>query len=271
MIERVPAEHDDASFLARHFGLEGAVALVTGASGDLGCEIAVALSAAGASVALVGRDGAALDRVRCAIDNSGRPAAAFVADLSDVAVCRRVVDQTTERFGTLHILVNCAGANRRTPLLDVTPEEYEPIMAVNLRAAFFTSQAAARIMRANGGGKIINIGSITCTIGLQDIGVYGASKAGLAQLTKTMAVEWAEYNIQVNCLAPGFFLTGLTEDALWGDERKRRWMLERIPMRRPGKPEDLVGLALLLASPASSYITGQTVTVDGGLLAGSPW
>ena len=270
MSERVPVA-PDASFLARHFGLEGTVALVTGASGDLGCDIAVALSAAGASVALVGRNRATLEKVRRAIDDRGRPVEVFPADLSDVSSCHRVVAQTVERFGALTILVNCAGANRRTPLLEVIPDEYEAIMAVNLRAAFFTSQAAAHAMRANGGGKIINIGSITCTIGLENVGVYGASKAGLAQLTKTMAVEWATYNIQVNCLAPGFFQTTLTDDALWGDERKRRWMLDRIPSRRPGKPEDLVGLALLLASPASSYLTGQTITVDGGLLAGSPW
>lgn len=270
MTERVHAAHD-ASFLTHHFGLEGAVALITGASGDLGCEIAAALSAAGAALALVGRNDVALEKIRRTIGDAGRPVEAFPADLSNIAACRQVVDQTVERFGTLTILVNCAGANQRTPLLEVTPEEYEAIMAVNLRAAFFTSQAAAGVMRASGGGKIINIGSLTCAIGLQDVGVYGASKAGLAQLTKTMAVEWAEHNIQVNCLAPGFFLTGLTEDALWGDERKRRWMLERIPLRRPGKPEDLVGLALLLASPASSYITGQTIMVDGGMLAGSPW
>jgi NAD(P)-dependent dehydrogenase (short-subunit alcohol dehydrogenase family) len=126
-------------------------------------------------------------------------------------------------------------------------------------------------MSANGGGKILNIGSLTCSIGLSEVAVYGASKAALAQLTKTMAVEWAAYNIQVNCLAPGFILTSLTQDTLWGDDGKRHWMLERIPARRPGVPDDLVGLALALVGPAADYITGQTVTVDGGFLAGSPW
>jgi NAD(P)-dependent dehydrogenase (short-subunit alcohol dehydrogenase family) len=226
---------------------------------------------------LVGRDDATLERARRSIDQDVQlgetieTIETIVADLADVSACRSIVTQTVARFGKLDILINCAGVNRRTSLLDVTPEEYETIMAVNLRAAFFVSQEAARVMRANGGGKIINIGSLTCAIGLSEVGVYGASKAGLAQLTKTMAVEWAEYNIQVNCLAPGFFMTGLTEEALWGNEGKRRWMLDRIPMRRPGKPDDLVGLAVLLASPASSYLTGQTITVDGGLLAGSPW
>lgn len=261
----------DPAFLVRHFGLEGCVALVTGATGGIGRAIAAGLAAAGAAVVLSGRDGAALDAARRELEQAGGCVAAIDADLADVAACRRVVDSAVEAFGRLDVLVNCAGTNRRTPIAEVTPEEYDAIMAVNLRAAFFVSQAACRVMSANGGGRIINIGSLTCSIGLSDVSVYGASKAGLAQLTKTMAVEWATHNIQVNCLAPGFILTSLTEEALWGNDARRRWMLDRIPARRPGRPEDLVGLALLLASPASGYLTGQTITVDGGLLAGSPW
>ncbi len=263
--------HADPAFLARHFGLEGCAALVTGASGGIGRAIAAGLAAAGAAVALAGRDAQALEGMRRELEHAGRRAAAVVADLADAEGCRRTVDGALDALGRLDILINCAGTNQRTPLLAVTPDEYDAIMAVNLRAAFFVSQAAAQIMSANGGGKIVNIGSLTCTVGLSDVGVYGASKAALAQLTKTMAVEWAQHNIQVNCLAPGFILTSLTEEPLWGDEAKRRWMLDRIPARRPGLPEDLVGLALLLASPASGYLTGQTITVDGGFLAGSPW
>lgn len=261
----------DPAFLARHFGLDGCVALVTGASGGIGRAIAGGVAAAGAAVAVTGRDARALGEVCRDLERAGRDAAMIVADLCDVSACDDVVARTVDAFGRLDVLINCAGANQRTPISAVGPEEYDAIMAVNLRAAFFVSQAAFRVMSANGGGKIIHIGSLTCSVGLAEVGVYGASKAALAQLTKTMAVEWAAHNIQVNCLAPGFIRTALTEEALWGDDEKRRWMLERIPARRPGLPDDLVGLALLLAAPASRYLTGQTITVDGGFLAGSPW
>lgn len=260
------------AFLAHHFGLDGCAALVTGASGGIGHAIATGLAAAGAAVAVTGRDAGALDAVRRDLERADGCTVSIVADLSDVSACDEVVARAVEALGRLDILVNCAGTNQRTPILDVTPVEYDTIMAVNLRAAYFVGQAAARAMITGGrGGKIVNVGSLTCFIGLSEVGVYGASKAALAQLTKTMAVEWAAHNIQVNCLAPGFIRTALTETALWGDEEKRRWMLERIPARRPGLPDDLVGLALLLVAPTSGYLTGQTITVDGGFLAGSPW
>lgn len=262
---------DGGHALADRFGLGGRVALVTGASGGIGGALGEALAAAGASVVLAGRNEAELACVRERIEGRGGRAEIAVADLADVPACRDLVARALDLYGRLDVLVNCAGTNRRTPMLDVTPDEYDRVMAVNLRAAFFLCQAAARAMVSTGGGKIINIGSLTSTIGLSEVSVYGATKAALAQLTKTMAVEWARHNIQVNCLAPGFILTPLTRDALWGDDAKRRWMLDRIPARRPGLPEDLIGLALLLASPASDYITGQTITADGGLLAGSPW
>jgi NAD(P)-dependent dehydrogenase (short-subunit alcohol dehydrogenase family) len=181
-----------------------------------------------------------------------------------------VVRQVIERHGSLDILVNCAGINQREPILEVTPETYDAIMGVNLRAVYFLSQAAARAMKDSGGGKIINIGSLTSTIALSDVSVYGCTKSAVAQLTKTMAVEWAKYNIQVNAIGPGFMRTSLS-DPVWENQNRKRWMEERIPMRRGGQPEELIGLALLLASPASSYMTGQTVYVDGGFLSGSPW
>ncbi len=260
------------AFLAHHFGLDGCVALVTGASGGIGRAIAGGLAAAGAAVAVAGRNTHALGAVCRDLERDGAVTVALVADLCDVAACDEVVARTVESFGRLDILVNCAGTNQRTLTLDVTPSEYDAIMAVNLRAAYFVARAAARAMIAGGrGGKIVNVGSLTCFVGLSEVGVYGASKAALAQLTKTMAVEWAAHNIQVNCLAPGFIRTALTEEALWGDDEKRRWMLERIPARRPGLPDDLVGLALLLVGPTSGYLTGQTIAVDGGFLAGSPW
>jgi NAD(P)-dependent dehydrogenase (short-subunit alcohol dehydrogenase family) len=161
--------------------------------------------------------------------------------------------------------------NRRKPILDVTLEDYEKIMNVHLRGAFFLSQAVAPIMAQRGGGKIINIGSATIRAGVADVSVYGAAKAGMDALTRTMAVEWAEHNIQVNTLAPGFIMTELTKDGVWANERRSKWLLDRIPMKRPGLPEEMAGVALLLASQASSYLTGQTIHIDGGFSAGSKW
>ncbi len=265
-------DSENTDTLHRLFGLDGKTALVTGAGGGLGSAITEALAGAGASTMLAGLPGEqALHRTRDALAEQGCPVETIEGDLGDVASAPRLVQATVDRFGSLDILVNCAGINRRQPILEVTPDVYDAIMAVNLRAVYFLCQAAARAMQDRGGGKIINIGSLTSSIGLADVSVYGATKAAIAELTKTMAVEWARHNIQVNCLAPGFMLTSLTREALWGNEQKRRWMLDRIPARRPGLPADLAGAALLLASPASDYLTGQMLAVDGGLLAGSPW
>ncbi len=259
-------------FMAQQFGLHGRSALVTGASGGIGSAIAVALAAAGAAVVLTGRDVEDLTRVEREIAAQGGRAEIVEADLADISLVQDVVDRTLQAFGRLDILVNCAGMNRRQPILDVTPENYDAIMAVNLRSAFFLSQAAARAMIAAGqGGKIINIGSLSCTIGVADISVYGATKAGLAELTRCMAVEWAVHNITVNCLAPGFIMTPLTETGIWGNEQRSKWILDRVPARRPGYPDDLTGMAVLMASRASDFMTGQVITIDGGLLAGSPW
>ena len=175
-----------------------------------------------------------------------------------------------DSFGSIDILVNCAGTNRRMPIDEVSPEVYDQLMAVNLRSPYFLSQQVARGMAAGGRGKILHIGSLTTQIGLGDVSVYGMTKSALSQLTRTMAVEWAAHNIQVNCLCPGFIATELTEP-LWNNPDRRDWMLERLPIRRAGTPADLAGMALLLSSRASDYITGQTIFVDGGFTAGSPW
>jgi NAD(P)-dependent dehydrogenase (short-subunit alcohol dehydrogenase family) len=265
-------EMDVRGTLERLFALEGKVALVTGASGGLGSALAEGLAGAGAALmlaALPGDEG--LGRVRARLAEADRPSAIVGADLLDPSAPARLVEATLERWGRLDILVNCAGINRRQPIQDVTPETFDQIVAVNLRATYFVSQAAARAMIAAGrGGKIINIASLTTTIGLDQVSVYGATKAGVGALTRTMAVEWARHGIQVNAIGPGFMRTPLT-DALWEDPARRRWMEERIPVRRGGSPDELVGLAILLASPASTYISGQVIYADGGFLAGSPW
>ena len=249
------------------FCLEGKCALITGASGGIGRVLAAGLAQAGA---LVGVHGTSNEKV-ADLANKGGKFVPFTAKLDQVEDCRRLVDDAHRALKQIDILINCVGTNRRKPIRDVEPEDFNHIVAVNLQSVFFTCQAVYPIMREQGGGKIINVGSVTSTDGLGGVSVYGATKAGVAQLTKTMALEWAQDNIQVNCLAPGFIMTPLTEKGLWGDAHRKQWLVDRIPARRPGKPEELVGAALLLASDASSYITGQIINVDGGYLAGGSW
>lgn len=258
------------SALEKLFSLEGQVALVTGASGGIGRALAAGLAAAGARIALNGRDAGRLAALQQAITAEGGSAVALPASLEDPVAGERLVEQASALWGRLDILVNGAGTNYRVPISAVTPEVYDEIMATNLRSIFFLCQAALPHLARQGGGKVINIGSLTTSIGLADVSVYGMTKSALAQLTKTMAVEWATHNIQVNCLAPGFIATELTAP-LWDDPARSRWMLDRLPIKRPGRPADLVGLAIYLASRASDYMTGQTLYVDGGFLAGSQW
>lgn len=136
---------------------------------------------------------------------------------------------------------------------------------------YFLSQAVQPLMRDAGGGVIINIGSVNSFFGLSSVSVYGLTKGAIAQLTRSSAVEWAPDGIRVNCLVPGFIVTPMNEDALWSDPRKRSWILDRVPMGRPGQPDDLVGALMFLASDASAFVTGQTLVVDGGFLAGGSW
>jgi NAD(P)-dependent dehydrogenase (short-subunit alcohol dehydrogenase family) len=257
--------------LERLFSLRGRTALVTGASGGIGGVLAAALADAGAMVGLHGQRQPQLEAMQRAIAERGGEAHVFPADLSDARMCRALIASVQERLGRLDILVNCAGINRRNRVERVSEADFDAIIDINLRSVFLLCQSAYPGMRDQGGGKIVNIGSITSSIGLGSVGPYGATKAALANLTRTMAVEWARDNIQVNCLAPGFIHTPLTAEAVWGDPWRRQWLLDRIPARRPGVSEDLVGAMLLLASPASDYITGQLLTVDGGFLAGGSW
>ena len=261
----------EVSFLQRLFSLDGRTALITGASGGIGSALALGLAEAGAAVGLHGTRLHQLEELQAQIEAGGGRAVCLPADLRDLAACRHLIADAHSALGRLDVLINCAGINRRKPAETVSEEDFEAIVAVNLRSLFFLCQAAQPIMRAQGGGKIVNIGSVTSVDGLGEVSVYGATKSAVAELTKTLAVEWARDNIQVNCLAPGFIVTPLTETTLWGDAWRRQWLLDRIPARRPGMPEDLVGAVLLLSSAASSYLTGHTLVVDGGYLAGGSW
>lgn len=252
------------------FSLAGRVALVTGAGGDIGSAIARALAGAGATVALNGRNEDKLAAAAQQIRDAGGAAEPFPGDISDLEAIPPLVDGVRDRLGGLDILVNCAGINRRMPIADVTPAVYDEIMATNLRGLYFLSQAVLPLLQARGGGKVLHIGSLTSLVGLSDVSVYGLAKSAVAQLTKTMAIEWAPHNVQVNCLCPGFIQTALAAPN-WENPRRREWMLSRLPIRRPGQPDDLAGAALFLVSPGANYVTGQALYVDGGFTAGSSW
>jgi NAD(P)-dependent dehydrogenase (short-subunit alcohol dehydrogenase family) len=258
------------AFLDELFSLQGRVALVTGASGGIGRTLAAGLARAGAVVAISGRNPDRLASLEAEIAEAGGSAVAIDADVSDAAQVTQLAERALDKLGRVDILVNCAGMNRRMPMLEVTQAVYDEIMDTNLRSAFFLAQALAPQMAERGGGKIINIGSLTVSLALQNVAIYGMSKSALAQLTRTQAVEWAASNIQANCLAPGFIRTELT-GPLFEHPTRSRWMLDRIPLKRGGKPADLVGMAIYLASPASDYTTGQTIYVDGGFTIGSQW
>lgn len=258
------------TFLRDLFSLDGRVALVTGASSGIGRELARGLAGTGARVALSGRSEERLDATRRAIAEGGGEAASFPAELSDLDAVAPLVAAVTARFGRIDILVNCAGMNKREPLPEVTPETYARLMDVNLRAPYFLSQAVLPGMAERGGGKIIHIGSLTTSYGIGNLSVYGLTKSAIGQLTRTMAVECAASNIQVNCICPGWIETELTAP-LWADEHRRGWILGRVPAGRPGKPADLLGIAVYLAAPASDFTTGQTFYIDGGFMAGGQW
>jgi NAD(P)-dependent dehydrogenase (short-subunit alcohol dehydrogenase family) len=253
---------------AELFDLSGRVAIVTGAGGGLGSWLSAGLAAARAHVLLSDHPSASLEPVLEAVAAGGGSADAFQCDLLEDGAPERLVEAAIERHGRLDVLVNNAGINKREPIFDVARETWDRIAAVNLRVPFELSRASARVM--GDGGSIIHIGSLNNAIGLEGVSVYGAHKAALCQLAKSMAIEWAGRGIRVNALCPGFMLTPLSKP-LWDDAVRGGWITERSLLRRPGYPEELVGTCLLLASRAGSFITGQTMYVDGGWLAGTPW
>jgi NAD(P)-dependent dehydrogenase (short-subunit alcohol dehydrogenase family) len=252
------------------FSLDGKVAVVTGAAGGIGRWLAAGLGAAGARVLLTDYAAEPLAEVERLLAGAGVEATSLVVDLLEEDAPERIVAGTVDRLGRLDVLVNCAAVNRRMPILEMDRETYDLIMRVDLRVPYFLSQAAAPVIRDGGGGSIVNISSLNAAYGLEQISVYGPAKAGLSQLTRVMALEWAPYGIRANAIAPGFMDTPLAAP-VWADADRRRWILNRVPLKRPGLPSELVGTCLLLASDAGSFLTGQTLFVDGGALAGGRW
>jgi NAD(P)-dependent dehydrogenase (short-subunit alcohol dehydrogenase family) len=253
------------------FRLDGRIALVSGGSGGIGVRICAALAGVGARVAAVGRDEGRLQAAREAIEAAGSDALVLAADVTKEADADRVVDETVARFGRLDVLVNAVGGGAGAVLNDaeVYPEkDWDWIMDLNLRSQFNVSKAAARSMIAGGrGGRIVNISSVRGQLGVRlGYSAYVAAKGAMDALNRQHATEWAKYGITVNAVAPTFVRTPQVESLL-ADESFRQGLVNRIPLGRIAEPEDLVGAVLFFCSDASSFVTGQLLTLDGGLTA----
>jgi gluconate 5-dehydrogenase len=250
------------------FDLSGRVALVTGASRGLGRRFALALARAGADVILTARRLSSLEEPQKEIEALGRRAAALELEVTDYDSIRRMAASAAGAFDRIDILVNNAGCNVRRRALEVTWEDWNRVLDTNLRGAFFVSQAIVPRMIQRQYGRIINIGSLTCVFGYAGITPYCASRGGIKQMTMSLADEWGSEGITVNCLAPGWFKTDQTAP-LYENKEWVAYLCDRLPLKRPGRTEELDGLLLFLASEASSYVTGQTIIVDGGMSTGA--
>ncbi len=242
-------------YLGSLFSLEDKTVLLTGAAGGIGEALGRALASAGASVALCDLALSSCERIQNDLEDSGLAAAAFHLDVTDKASIRACVEAVIRRYGKVDVLVNCAGINKREGFLDVEDATYDRIMSVNLKGVFQLTQEVVKHMLPRGKGSIINIGSHNDEMMLGGCSVYGATKSAVRALTRSMAVEWAKHGI-----------------VTWEHPTRGDYLRDRIAMRRPGKPEELAGICIMLASDAASYITGQAYHVDGGCLCGGdPW
>jgi len=249
--------------------LQGKRALVTGGSKGIGAVIAQTLAGAGANVAIAGRDEKGLLRTQQAVVATGRECLIITADLATVEGARTVGEAALAHAERWDILVNNAGMVKMAPLLKITPQEWDSTQAVNLRSVLLLSQVLVPQMLERRSGKIINISSIGAFLGTPGLGAYAASKGGLNQLTRSMAVEWGSYNVQANAVCPTVILTESNrkfwDDPVWAEQMKAK--SDRIPMHRFGEPKEVADLVLFLASPAADFVNGVTIPVDGGLLA----
>ncbi len=250
------------------FDLSGKVAIVTGASRGLGQYFGRALARAGADLVITSRDTSRLAQFRAEIEALGRRALPVKLDVLKQDEIEGMVAAAMAEYGRIDVLVNNAGLNIRRSATEVTWDDWDTVLDTNLKGAFFVAQAVAKEMMKRRGGRIINIGSCTCVFGMEGIGPYCASRAGILGLTRSLAAEWGRYGITANVLAPGWFKTAqnqvLYENAGWVE-----YITDRIPLGRPGKPDDLDGTVIFLASDASAYITGQIILVDGGFTTGA--
>lgn len=250
------------------FSLKGKTAIVIGGSKGLGRGMAEGLAASGADVVICSRKQADLDIAAVEISQATEGnAVGIAADVSTQSGVTKLVDAVAEKFGHIDILINSAGLNIRKPALEFTEEDWDAVQNVQIKSVFFTCQAVARHMIEKGiQGKIINIASLSSVLGLKNMISYCSAKGAIVQMTKALATEWADYGINVNAIGPGYYETEMTKP-LFSVPEKRAELFSRIPVKRFGQPQDLAGAAVFLASPASDYVTGQVIYVDGGWLA----
>jgi NAD(P)-dependent dehydrogenase (short-subunit alcohol dehydrogenase family) len=248
------------------FDLTGQVALVTGASRGFGRSIAGALAGAGADLVLTSRTLKDVEAVAAELASTGRKILPLQADVTQVEDVEEAVRRAVATLGRIDVLINNAGINIRKPALELTETDWDQTLDTNVKGCFRVAKAVGRHMVARQKGCIVNIASMLASVTLPERAAYASSKGGLVQMTRTLAVEWAPYNIRVNAICPGPFLTDLNKVIL-NDPEKVKFFMDRMPMKRFGKPEELHGAAIFLASEASSFITGTTIYIDGGWTA----
>lgn len=246
--------------------VSGKVAVVVGGTSGIGRALAIGLANAGADVVATSRRVEQVAETAAQIEASGRRSLAIASDVGDRASLEHILHETVSRLGTVDILINCAGKTKRAPTLDFDEASWQDILDTNLTGTLRCCQVFGRHMIARGYGRIINIASLSSFVALYEVAAYAASKAAVASLTKSLAVEWARHGVCVNAIAPGVFRTALNSELLDNTGRGKEFLL-RTPMGRFGKVEELVGAAIYLSSDAASYVTGEILAVDGGFLA----
>jgi NAD(P)-dependent dehydrogenase (short-subunit alcohol dehydrogenase family) len=246
--------------------LEGKIAVVTGGTSGIGRALSLGLAEAGADVVATARRQQQVDDTASEIEALNRQTLRLASDVCDRASLEKLLAATLERFGKVDILINCAGRIKRTPTLTMPEEEWADILDTNLTGTLRACQVFGRPMLERGYGRIVNIASLNSFVALNEVAAYAASKAGVASLTRSLAVEWSRKGVTVNAIAPGVFRTNLNANLLDSTPRGQE-LLMRTPMGRFGKTEELIGAAIYLASDAASFVTGQTLVVDGGFLA----
>jgi NAD(P)-dependent dehydrogenase (short-subunit alcohol dehydrogenase family) len=252
------------------FSVANQVVLVSGGSRGIGQAIAGGFAARGAQVVITGRDAKTLQATADALSEHGGRVQPIVCDVAKRAHIERLVDQLLAEMGRVDTLVNVAGVNRRKPATEITEDDYDFVLDINLKGAFLLSQAIGRHMLDRQSGCQIQIASLNTDRPLKNVLPYAMSKSALGQMTRGLALEWGPRGVRVNAIAPGFILTDLTR-GLWSDANIRAWGQANTPLRRLGQPDDLIGASLFLASPAAAFLTGQILYVDGGFTAGWAW